>query len=94
MRKLEQGENLKEVGEGWLGLGGDGQGLEIFNKDPVAKLNAPTSKDRVDTAHLSRFDGTDFVQWHGRKSDGRFWPIGRIMQLTKTGKKILKNARA
>lgn len=87
---LQKGIHLEEIGEGWLALGGDGQGLEIFNDDLIAKLNAPKRKDRVDTAHLSRLEGTDFVQWYGRKSDGYFWPIGRIMRLTKVGKAALE----
>ena len=69
-RPLQDGPHLEEVGEGWLSLGRDGQGLEIFRDDPVAKLNAPGRKDKVDTAHLSRLGDTDFVQWYGRKSDG------------------------
>lgn len=89
MRKLQDGPHLEEIGEGWLSLGSDGSGLEIFDGDPVAKLNAPTRKDRVDTAHLARLNGTDFVQWYGRKSDGCFWPIGRIMRLTYAGKQML-----
>jgi hypothetical protein len=86
---LRKGINLEEIGEGWLALGSDGQGLEVFKGDLIAKLNAPTRKDRVDTAHLARLNGTDFVQWYGRKSDGRFWPIGRIMRLTEVGKAAL-----
>ena len=86
---LQKGIHLEEIGEGWLALGGDGQGLEIFQSDIIAKINAPTRRDRVDTAHLSRLGDTDFVQWYGRKADGRFWPIGRILRLTNAGKKLL-----
>jgi len=89
-RELQDGPHLKEVGEGWLSLGSDGQGMEVFRDDPIAILNAPKRKDRVDTAHLSRLGNTDFVQWYGRKSDGRFWPIGRILQLTEAGKRLLE----
>ena len=62
-RELQDGPHLKEVGEGWLSLGSDGQGMEVFRDDPIAILNAPKRKDRVDTAHLSRLGNTDFVQW-------------------------------
>ncbi len=70
-----------------------GQGMEIFEDDLIAKMNKPTRKDRVDTSHLSRLDGTDIVQWYGRKSDGRFHPIGRIMRLTQVGKERLLERR-
>ena len=50
MKVLERGINLIEVGEGWLNLGGDGQGLEIFQHDMIAKMNAPGRKDRVDAS--------------------------------------------
>lgn len=93
-RKLMDGPHLKEVGEGWLSLGGgDGQGMEIFRDDPIAIVNKPGRKDRVDTAHLSRLGNTDFVQWYGRKADGCFWPIGRILQLTEAGKRLLEMKR-
>jgi hypothetical protein len=92
-RELQDGPHLKEVGEGWLSLNGDGQGMEIFRDDPIAILNAPKRKDRVDTAHLSRLGNTDFVQWYGRKADGRFWPIGRILQLTEAGKRLLEMSK-
>lgn len=83
---------LKEIGEGCLYLGGDGQGLGPLRDDPVAKANAPAGgykKHGFDTAHLSRYDGTDFIQWQGRKRDGFFHAYGKIMQLTKAGKKAL-----
>lgn len=88
-RPMERGLHLEEIGEGWLAISGDGQGVKIFQSDLIAKINAPTHRDRVDTAHLTRLDGTDFVQWYGRKADGRFHPIGRILRLTKAGKKLL-----
>jgi len=94
MRKLERGEHLEEVGEGWLALGSAGSGLEIFHSDPVARRNSPSRKDRVDAAHLAMLNGTDFVQWYGRKSDGCFWPIGRIMRLTGKGKEKLRASRS
>jgi hypothetical protein len=93
MRDLERGINLEEIGEGWLALGSDGSGLEIFHDDLIAQMNKPSRKDRVDTAHLARLEGTDFVQWYGRKADGSFWPIGRILRLTPFGKNRLYQAR-
>jgi hypothetical protein len=93
MRKLLDGSHLEEIGEGWLSLGGDGSGMDIFNDDPVAKINAPKAKDRVDTAYLARLGNTDFVQWYGRKSDGYFWPFGRILRLTHAGKIFFEQSR-
>jgi hypothetical protein len=92
-RKLENGIYLDEVGEGWLSLGGDGSGLSALNECPVAQRNAPTRKDKVDASHLSRYTNTDLVQWRGRKADGMFWPIGRILKLTPKGKALLRKEK-
>lgn len=83
---------LVEIGEGCLFVGGDGQGLEALKDEPVVKANAPSGgykKHGFDTAHLSRYDGTDFVQWQGRKRDGCFHAHGKIMKLTPAGKKAI-----
>lgn len=84
---------LREIGEGCLFLGGDGQGLEALENDPVAQANRPRGKTGgFDTSHLSRYEGTNFIQWHGRKADGRFYPYGSIMQLTRAGIAALKES--
>lgn len=74
---------LIEIGDGSLFLSGNGQGLNDLEKDPVAISNRPDSfhESGFDTAHLSRYEGTDFVQWYGRKADGCFHPWGKIMQI-------------
>lgn len=64
----------------------DGQGLGVLAGEPVAQANAPSLRNRVDTAFLCRYTGTDFVQWHGRAASGYYHPIGRVMLLTDAGK--------
>lgn len=88
-RPAMKSDLLEEIGEGCLFLGSNGSGTDALKRDPVAIANMPSRKDRVDTAHLARLSGTDFVQWYGRKGDGSFWPIGRIMRLTEKGKALL-----
>lgn len=72
---------LEIAGEGCLYLSGNGQGLQQLERDPVAQTEKPPATGWCDTSHLSRYDGTDFVQWVGRKADGRFHPWGKIMRL-------------
>jgi len=72
---------LQEIGEGTLFLNGNGQGLEELSKNPLAQANKPPAAGWCDTCHLSLFEGTNFVQWFGRRSDGRFYPYGKIMQI-------------
>ncbi len=73
---------LIEIGAGSLHMDGSGQGMEIYENDPVALQNKPSHiRDGFDTYHLSRYDGTNFVQWYGRRSDGRFYPHGNIMEI-------------
>lgn len=84
---------LEEIGEGALYLGGNGQGTSWLRDDPVAKRNRPGAKARVDTAYISKYDGTDFYQWFGRRADGYFHPFGKIMRLTTAGRAALAKAR-
>lgn len=81
------------AGEGWLALDGDGQGLDAVKDDPLVRkqIDGLTRAQRrlYDTAHLSRYVGTDFLQWYGRKADGRFYPFGEILRLTEAGKRAL-----
>lgn len=83
----------EEIGEGCLYLDGDGQGLNSLKADAVVRANAPPSYRTAgfDTAHLSRYTGTDFLQWYGRKSDGRFYPFGKILRLTPAGRRALQS---
>lgn len=78
-------EYFEEIGEGTLYLGGDGQGTEVLYDCPVAQRNRPGRSFGHDTANLYLLNGTEFFQWSGRKSDGRFWPHGKILRLTKAG---------
>lgn len=47
----------------------------------VSELGKPKHMDSV---HLSIIDGTDFIRWMGRKSDGYHHQIGRVMKLIRT----------
>lgn len=77
----------KEAIEATMGLNGSGQGelLDVLSKTPLARSEYKSyfvgKYDRVDTAYLSRFDGTDYCQWHGRQRDGCFHPMGRILKI-------------
>lgn len=87
---MKADELTEEIGEGFLKLGGSGQGLEALHACPVVKKNRPVfHRAKIDTAHLSRYDGTDFFQWHGRKVDGYFYPFGKILRLTAAGRRAL-----
>lgn len=66
-------------------LGSNGYGLDDLRQLPLAKSEYASGNPRnelgIDTSYLSRFDGTDYVQWFGRQSSGYFIPFGRIMQI-------------
>lgn len=49
-------------------------------KHPLAKAEQGKPK-RFDHIHLSIIDGTDFICWVGRGSDGFHHQIGRMMKL-------------
>jgi hypothetical protein len=76
---------FEEAGEGSLYVGGNGQGLEPLQDCPVAQSNRPGPSFRCDTSHLSLMDGTELIQWHGRKADGCFHPHGKFLRLTDAG---------
>ena len=79
--------SLEEIGEGTLYLGSTGVsrlGLGHLESDPIAKKNQPPLTGWCDTSYLSRYDGTDFFQWHGRRSDGMFHPYGKIMRIAQS----------
>ena len=78
-------EYFKEDGEGCLYLSGDRQKTAELTICPVAQRNRPTSEDRIDIAYIIHMEGTDFFQWYGRKSDGRFHHIGKLLVLTRAG---------
>jgi hypothetical protein len=67
-------------------LNGDGSS-ELINRlsaTPLALAERRSYKTHdIDTSYLSRFDGTDYCQWMGRKSDGFFHPLSRIMKIIK-----------
>lgn len=71
---------FEEIGEGYLRLTADGQGTDVFYTDPVVKRNRPPDTGWCDTSHLSHYEGTDLYQWWGRRSDGRFYPWGKILR--------------
>jgi hypothetical protein len=85
---------LVEIGGvGALYLGGDGQCLDCLKEDPLVKANAPTGgykKHGFDTAHISRYEGTDFIQWQGRRADGCFHAYGQILKLTAAGRRAIR----
>lgn len=48
----------------------------------VARKERSDGKWRgYDHIHLARYDGTKFVQWHGRSASGYHHGLGRIMQI-------------
>lgn len=81
------------IGEGCLYMSGDGQNLTCLKNDEIVKAQRPGVRSHFDTAYVTRYEDTDFVQWYGRKSDGRFHPWGKIMRLTPAGKKAAKLER-
>ena len=64
---------------------GSGQGdlLRELSRTPLARSEYGRPRG-IDTAHLIRFDGTDYCQWYGRRADGRWYPFGRIMQIIRS----------
>ena len=72
-------------------LGGSGAGLDHLRRHPLARaeyergIGKGRDRLRIDTSHLSRFDGTDFVQWFGRVQSGYFVPFGAVMKIVKSG---------
>jgi hypothetical protein len=86
---------LAEIaGHGSLYIGGNGQGLNCLSADETVSAQRPGRTSGFDTAHVSRYTDTDFIQWYGRKSDGMFHPWGKIMKLTPAGKKAIKAEEA
>lgn len=75
---------FEEIGEGCLYLGSCGQKIpDEWYSCPIVKQNRPPSTGVVDSSYLSKYDGTKFYQWFGRKSDGRWYPFGKILKLKK-----------
>lgn len=81
---------LAEKGEAEVALktssGSDGQRelLKELGKTALAQSEFRANKkvwQKMDHVHLTRYNGTDFVQWVGRCSDGFHRPIGRVMQI-------------
>jgi hypothetical protein len=86
---------LAEIaGEGCLYLSGSGKNTYVLQNDTVVKANRPPPRIRAQAAYITRYDGTDFVQWYARQSDGCFYPHGNILRLTAAGKRLLKNHAA
>jgi hypothetical protein len=76
----------KEAFEITRELNGNGQGalIQELSNTTLAKAERASYKGpAVDTSYLSKFQGTDYCQWVGRQSDGRFYPIGRILKIIK-----------
>lgn len=77
-------------------VGSDGQGLEALKDDETVRANRPYGsykKHGFDTAHLTRYNGTNFVQWVGRRRDGYFHPWGSLMRITAAGLRALNPTR-
>lgn len=67
-----------------IGKNGSGQGalIDALERTPLARAERAAYRRRdIDTAYLCRFDDTDYCQWFGRKADGRFHPISRVMRI-------------
>jgi hypothetical protein len=56
-------------------------GLDFLAISPLAVAERGGRVGGADASYLSRFEGTDLVQWYGRRSDGCWHPIGRIMKI-------------
>jgi len=56
---------------------------EMLQRTPLAQSERGRPKG-VDAVHLKFWVGTDYCQWFGRRADGRFHPIGRIMEIIRT----------
>ncbi len=63
------------------GTNGQGDLMRELSAHPVAKEERAGKGRGYDHIHLGRYDGTDYVQWHGRSASGYHHPIGRIMQI-------------
>lgn len=63
----------------------DGQGTRTLEKDLIANANRPPAFGFCDTCHLSNFVGTDLFCWYGRKSNGYFYPHGKVLRITEAG---------
>jgi hypothetical protein len=73
------------------GKNGSGQGtlIDALEKTALAKAERAAYKRRdVDTSYLCRFDDTDYCQWFGRRSDGCFHPISRVLLIVKVAAEI------
>lgn len=71
------------------GLNSDGAGLDELQRHPLAQAEYASGRGRgrdrliIDTSHLTKYDGTDYVQWVGRVASGHFVPFGRVMKIVK-----------
>ena len=65
--------------------GSNGNGLvDKLEDHPLSKAERAKGRGRgYDHPCLQRYNGTDFCQWHGRSGDGRFYAVGRIMQIVR-----------
>jgi hypothetical protein len=81
---------FEKFGEGYLGYGSSGQGLDALTGDPLVVANRPKARSGFDTAHLACYQGTDLFQWYGRGSSGYFYPHGDILRITDAGMEALK----
>lgn len=70
--------------------GSDGQDdlIERLRKDPLAVREIEQeikrlrrNKTSVDHINLTRYNGTDLVQWMGRFSNGYHYPLGALMKI-------------
>ena len=75
-----------------------GSGSELTEKLAVTPLARAELEDgwcnkskrdgvKLDALHLSRYDGTNYVQWFGRGPDGRYYPFGRLMLIVRVTKR-------
>jgi hypothetical protein len=65
---------------------GNGQGelVRALSGTVFAQAELYGAKPKgVDAVHLSRLENTDYCRWVGRRSDGRFHQIGRLMQIVR-----------
>lgn len=74
--------NLEIAGRGSLYLCIDGQCIDS-SLERLGHIACYRPAREVDTTYLGKYDGTQLVQWFGRRSDGIFYPYGPIFQLAR-----------
>ena len=70
----------------------DGTGALIMTLRALPLALAERQKARsVDSVHLTRYVGTNYVEWVGRAASGHYVSIGNLMEIIKVGGKGIIN---